>query len=70
MHVTPNMYKIITLQTNAKKIVTVKCFWHAKYVQNDYFEGKCSGNCYCKMHVAPHICKTITFNANAKIIIT
>ena len=25
MHVTPNMYKIITLKANAKEIVTLKC---------------------------------------------
>ena len=28
MHLTPNMYKIITLNANAKKIVTLKCMWH------------------------------------------
>ena len=39
MRLTPNMYKIITLQTNAKKIVTLKAF-DTTYVQNLYFEGK------------------------------
>ena len=28
MHLTPNMYKIITLKANAKEIVTLKCVWH------------------------------------------
>ena len=28
MHVTPDMYKIATLQANAKEIVTWKCVWH------------------------------------------
>ena len=25
MHLTPNMYKIVTLKSNAQKIITVKC---------------------------------------------
>ena len=29
------------------------------YVQNHYFEGKCSGNHYFKMHLAPHMYKNI-----------
>ena len=41
-----------------------------KYVQNCYFEGKCSENHYLKMHVAPHMYKTVTLKANAKDIIT
>ena len=41
-----------------------------KYVQNRYFEGKCSENHYIKMHLAPHMCKTVTLKANAKEIIT
>ena len=40
------------------------------YVQNRYFEGKCSGNRYFKRHEAPHKCKTITLKANAMEIIT
>ena len=28
MHLTPNIYKIITFKANAKKIVTWKCMWH------------------------------------------
>ena len=28
MHLAPNMYKIVTLNTNAKKIVTLKYIWH------------------------------------------
>ena len=28
MHLTPNMYKIITLKAHAKEIVTWKCVWH------------------------------------------
>ena len=27
MHLTPNMYKIIILQANAKEIITLKCPW-------------------------------------------
>ena len=69
MHMTPNMYKIITLKANAKEIITLKCMWH-KYVQNRYFEGKCSGNCYLKMHMAPNMCKIVTLKANAKEIVT
>ena len=34
------MYKILTLQANAKEIVTLKCV-DTTYVQNRYFEGKC-----------------------------
>ena len=34
------MYKIITLQANAKEIITWNAF-DTKYVQNRYFEGKC-----------------------------
>ena len=40
MHLTPNMYKIISLKTYAKEIVIENGF-DAKYVQNCYFEGKC-----------------------------
>ena len=28
MHLTPNMYKNVTLKANAKEIVTSKCVWH------------------------------------------
>ena len=28
MYLAPNMYKIITLNANAKKIVSLKCVWH------------------------------------------
>ena len=41
-----------------------------KYVQNCYFEGKCSENCYFKMHLAPNMCKIVTLKANAKKIVT
>ena len=71
MHLTPNMYKNITLKANAKenafdtKNVTLN-------VQKHYFhfEGKCKENRYLKMHVAPHMCKTVTLKANAKEIVT
>ena len=41
-----------------------------KYVQNHYFEGKCSGNGYFKMHLTPQRHKNTTLKANAKEIIT
>ena len=28
MHLTPNMYKNVTLKANAEEIVTLKCIWH------------------------------------------
>ena len=28
MHLIPNIYKIVTLQANTKKIITLKCMWH------------------------------------------
>ena len=28
MHLTPNMYKIVTLNASAQKIITLKCIWH------------------------------------------
>ena len=40
MHLTPNMYKIVTVKANAKEIITLKCIG-TKYVQNHYCEGKC-----------------------------
>ena len=40
------------------------------YVQNLYFEGKCSGNHYCKMHLTPNMYKIVMWNGNAKEIIT
>ena len=27
MHLTPNMYKIVTLKANAQKIIMLKCMW-------------------------------------------
>ena len=88
-----NMYKTITVNANAKKIVTLKCIWYhicakllfcrqmlrkslltnafgTKYVQNCYFEGKCSGNHYLKMHLLQNMYNIITLKANAKKIIT
>ena len=53
-----------------RKFLLDKCIWHAKYVQNCYFEGKCKGNHHLKMHLAPNMCKIITLKANAKKIIT
>ena len=41
-----------------------------KYVQNHYFEGKCSGNHHFKMHLTQHMYKIITLKANAKKIVT
>ena len=41
-----------------------------KYIQNCYFEGKCSENRYLKMHLTPNMSKNITVKANAKGIIT
>ena len=41
-----------------------------KYVQNCYFEGKCSGNRNLKMHLTPNMYKIITLKANAKKIVT
>ena len=33
MHLTPNMYKIVNLKANAKKIITWKCIWHQIYTK-------------------------------------
>ena len=41
-----------------------------KYIQNRYFEGKCSGNCHFKMHLTQHMYKIITLKANAQKIVT
>ena len=40
MHLTPNMYKNITLKANAKETLLKNAF-DTNYVQNGYFEGKC-----------------------------
>ena len=40
MHLTLNMYKIVTLKANAKEFVTLNACG-TTYVQNHYFEGKC-----------------------------
>ena len=40
------------------------------YVQNCYFEGKCSGNNHLKMHLTPNMYKIVTLKANAKEIVT
>ena len=69
MHVAPHMFKTVTVMANAKDIMTWKCIWH-QYVQNCYFEGKCSENCYFKMHVAQHMYKTVTLQATSEEIIT
>ena len=69
MHLTPHMYKIITLKANAKKSLLENAF-DTKYVQNRYFEGKCKGNRYLKMHLTPNMYKIVTLKANAKEIVT
>ena len=48
----------------------LKNAFDAKYVQNRYFVGKCSGNCHFKMHLTTNMYKMITLKANAKEIIT
>ena len=63
------MYKIVTLKANVKEIVIQNAF-DTKYVQNHYFEGKCSGYCQFKMHLTPKMYKIITLKANAKEIVT
>ena len=69
MHLTPHMYKNITLKANATEIVTWKCIWHQIHTKLLLW-AKCSGNCHLKMHLTPHMYKIITLNANAKKIIT
>ena len=59
MHLTPNMYKIFTLNANAKKIITWKCMWHhicanplfwwqmlRKSLRENAFDAKYVQNCY------------------------
>ena len=69
MHLTPNMYKIVTLRQMVRKSSLSNAF-DAKYVQKCYFEGKCSGNRYFKMHLTPNMYKIVTVKANAQEIIT
>ena len=40
------------------------------YVQNHYFEGKCSGNHDLNMHLTPTMYKIVILKANAKEIVT
>ena len=70
MLLTPHMYKIVTLKANAQEIHYFKMAFDTTYVQNHYFEGKCSENHYFKMHLTPHMYKIITLKANAKEIFT
>ena len=49
---------------------SLKNAFDTTYVQNHYFEGKCSENCYFKMHLIPNMCKTIMLKENAKEIVT
>ena len=63
------MYKIVTLRQMLRKLL-LKNACGTKYVQNRYFEGKCSENHYCKMHLTPNMYKNITLQANAKKIVT
>ena len=69
MHLTPHMYKIITLQANAKEIITWKCFWF-QICTKCYFAGKCSENRHLKMHLAPNMYKIVALKANAQEIVT
>ena len=46
--------KIVTWKANAEEIIMLNAS-DTKYVQNHYFEGKCSENRYLNMHVAPHM---------------
>ena len=65
----PNLYKIVTLKANAQEIITLNAF-DIKYVQNHYFEGKCSGNFHFKLHLTPNMYKIVILKANAKKIVT
>ena len=69
MHLTPHMYKTVTLRANAKEIITWKCFW-CQICTKCYFEGKCSENHHLKMHLAPNMYKIVTLKANAQEIVT
>ena len=40
IHLTPNMYKLFTLQQMLRKSLLENAF-DTKYVQKHYFEGKC-----------------------------
>ena len=60
MHLTPNMYKIITLKANAHEIVTLKCIWHQHMYKTHYFQGKCSENHHCKMCLTPNMYKIMS----------
>ena len=40
MHLTPSVYKIVTVKANAKEIITLNAF-DTKYVQKPDFEGIC-----------------------------
>ena len=71
MHLTPNMYKIVTLKTNAKEIITLKCMFDTKYVQNCItLKANAQKIGYFKMHLTPNMYKIITLKANAQEIIT
>ena len=63
MHLTPHMYKIVTLKANAKEIITWKCFW-CQICTKCYCKGKCSENRHFNMHLAPNMYKIVTLKAN------
>ena len=65
---TPHMYKIVTLSQMLRKSLLENAFG-TTYVQNHYFEGKCSGNHNLKMHLTLDMCKIMTLKANAQEII-
>ena len=58
MHLTPNMYKIVTLRHMLRTLLLENAF-DTKYVQNRYLAGKCKGNRHCKMCLTPNIYKII-----------
>ena len=58
--------KSLPEMANVKKIITVENAFDTKYVQNHYFEGKCSENCHFKMHLTPNMYKIATLKADAQ----
>ena len=59
MHLTPHVYKNVTLQANAQKIITWKCMWHhicAKPLLWRQMLRKSS----LKMHLTPNMYKIVT----------
>ena len=60
MCLTPNMYKIVTVNRQMLRRFLLANAFDTKYVQNHYFADKCSGNHYFKMHSdAPNMYKII-----------